>query len=77
MLVDKRGKMLKTSVFREKLYRTNGVFAFDSNHSNNAKRAVVVSFDRVRLRFSKMTVSCPEDGYLNVAETSLTTFRLC
>ena len=29
VLVDKTTKMLKMSVFREKLYCTNGVFAFD------------------------------------------------
>ena len=42
-----------TSVFRKKTY-TNRALAFDSYHSNNAKRAVIISmFDRVKSNFGK------------------------
>ena len=42
-----------TSVFRKKTY-SNRVLAFDSHHSNNVKRAVIISlFDRVKSHFGK------------------------
>ena len=39
--VERKRKKLMTSVFRKKTYM-NRVLAFDSHHSNNAKRAVII-----------------------------------
>ena len=51
--VERKRKKLMTGVFCKKTY-TNRVLAFDSHHSNNAKRAVIISlFDRVKSHFGK------------------------